>query len=54
MEIGSVLPKDEYKDGLEIAVRDEIKTGEATLLCSLENGKVDEYKILITRNRPKQ
>ena len=54
MEIGSVLPKDEYKDGLEIAVRDEIKTGEATLVCSLENGKVDEYKILITRNRPKQ
>ena len=50
MEIGSILPKDEYKDGLDIAVRDEIKTGEATLLCSLENGKVEEYKILITRN----
>lgn len=51
LEIGSILPKEEYKNGLEIAVRDEIKTGEATLLCSLENGKVEEYKILITRNR---
>lgn len=50
MEIGSILPKEEYKDGLDIAVRDEIKTGEATLLCSLENGKVEEYKILITRS----
>ncbi|MCI9070442.1 MAG: hypothetical protein HFJ14_07245, partial [Clostridium sp.] len=31
--------------------RDEIQIGEATILCSLEDNKIEEYKIQITRNR---
>lgn len=32
---------------MEVALREEIKTGKATILCSLENGKVKEYEIEI-------
>lgn len=34
---------------MELALRDEIKTGKATIMCSLENGKVEEYKIEIEK-----
>lgn len=42
--------KEEYKEGIEIATRDEIQTGKATLLCSIEDNKIEEYEIQITRN----
>lgn len=42
--------KEEYKEGIEIATRDEIQTGKATLLCSVEDNKIEEYEIQITRN----
>ena len=32
---------------MEVALREEIKTGKAAILCSLENGKVEEYEIEI-------
>lgn len=35
--------------GIELALRDEIKTGKATIMCSLENGKVEEYEIEIEK-----
>ena len=35
--------------GMELALRDEIKTGKATIMCSLENGKVEEYEIEIEK-----
>ncbi|MCI8641574.1 MAG: SpoIVB peptidase [Clostridia bacterium] len=34
---------------MELALRDEIQTGKATILCSLENGKIDEYEIEIEK-----
>ena len=34
---------------IELALRDEIKTGKATIMCSLENGKVEEYEIEIEK-----
>lgn len=34
---------------MEVALRDEIKTGKATIMCSLENGKVEEYEIEIEK-----
>lgn len=34
---------------MELALRDEIKTGKATIICSLENGKVEEYEIEIEK-----
>lgn len=34
---------------MDLALRDEIKTGKATILCSLENGKIDEYEIEIEK-----
>ncbi len=43
------LTKEEYRDGLEIATRDEIQLGEARVLCSIENDNVEEYKIQITQ-----
>ena len=30
---------------MEVALRDEIQLGKATILCSLENQKVEEYEI---------
>ena len=32
---------------LEVALRDEIQTGKAEILCTLENGKTEEYEIEI-------
>lgn len=34
---------------MELALRDEIKTGKATIMCSLENGKINEYEIEIEK-----
>lgn len=34
---------------MEVALREEIKLGKATILCSLENGKVEEYEIEIEK-----
>ena len=34
---------------MELALRDEIKTGKANIMCSLENGKVEEYEIEIEK-----
>ena len=34
---------------MELALRDEIETGKATIMCSLENGKVEEYEIEIEK-----
>lgn len=34
---------------IELALRDEIKTGKATIMCSLENGKIEEYEIEIEK-----
>ena len=34
---------------MELALRDEIRTGKANILCSLENGKIDEYEIEIEK-----
>ena len=34
---------------MELALRNEIKTGKATILCSLENGKIGEYEIEIEK-----
>lgn len=34
---------------MEVALRDEIKTGKATIICSLENGKMEEYEIEIEK-----
>ena len=34
---------------MEVALRNEIKIGEAKILCSLENGKIEEYTIQIEK-----
>ena len=34
---------------MDLALRDESRTGKATILCSLENGKIDEYEIEIEK-----
>lgn len=34
---------------IKIALRNEIQTGEATLMCALDNGKVEEYTIEIEK-----
>ncbi len=34
---------------MELALRDEINTGKASIMCSLENGKVEEYEIEIEK-----
>lgn len=34
---------------MELALRDEIQTGKATILCSLENEKIEEYEIEIEK-----
>lgn len=44
----SSLSIDKSKE-MELALRDEIKTGKATIMCSLENGKVEEYEIEIEK-----
>ena len=37
------------QEELEVAKRNEIKTGEATIICQLENNKVERYKIEIKK-----
>ena len=44
----SSLNLDNSKE-MELALREEIKTGKATIMCCLENGKVEEYEILIEK-----
>ena len=34
---------------MKIALRNEIQTGEATLMCALDNGKVEEYAVEIEK-----
>ena len=34
---------------MEVALRDEIKTGKAIIMCSTENGKIEEYEIEIEK-----
>jgi len=34
---------------MELALRSEIQTGKATIMCSLENGKIEEYEIEIEK-----
>ena len=34
---------------MEVAIREEIKEGKATILCSLDNQKVEEYEIEIEK-----
>ena len=34
---------------MEVALRDEIQTGKATILCSLDNQKIEEYEIEIEK-----
>ena len=44
----SSLNIDKSKE-MEIALRKEIETGKAKILCSLDNGKIDEYEIEIEK-----
>lgn len=39
----------DYSKEMELTSRDEIKTGKATIMCSLENGKIEEYEIEIEK-----
>lgn len=43
------LTTDKYQEGIEVAVRDEIQLGEATVLCTVEGNKTEEYNIEITQ-----
>ncbi|HJJ14301.1 MAG TPA: hypothetical protein OIM42_05530 [Clostridiaceae bacterium] len=36
-------------DAIEVAIRDEIKQGDAEIICELENGKKERYKIQIQK-----
>lgn len=44
----SSLDIDKSKE-MEVALRDEIKVGKATIMCSLENGKIEQYEIQIEK-----
>ncbi len=44
----SSLNIDKSKE-IELALRDEIKVGKAKIMCSLENGKIEEYEIEIEK-----
>lgn len=44
----SSLNIDKSKE-MEVALRDEIKQGKAKIMCSLENGKIEEYEIEIEK-----
>ncbi len=44
----SSLNIDKSKE-MELALREEIKTGKAVIMCSLENGKIEEYEIEIEK-----
>lgn len=39
---------EKYKDGLEIALRNEIEIGKATIISTIENNKLEEFEIEIT------
>ena len=43
------LTTDKYQEGIEVAVRDEIQLGKATVLCTVEGNKTEEYNIEITQ-----
>ena len=38
-----------YKKEYEVALRSEIQTGEAEIICELENGKKEQYRIEISK-----
>lgn len=44
----SSLNIDKSKE-IEVALREEIQTGKANIICSLENGKIEEYEIEIEK-----
>lgn len=44
----SALNIDKSKE-MDLALRDEIKVGRAKIMCSLENGKIEEYEIEIEK-----
>jgi len=39
---------EKYSQGIEIALRDEIQLGKATILTTIENNKIEEFEIEIT------
>lgn len=43
----NIITNNKYKDGLEIALRNEIELGEATILSTTHNGETEEYKVEI-------
>lgn len=44
---GTINTLEKYSAGIEIALREEIQEGEATILTTLEDGKTEEYNIKI-------
>ena len=44
----NIITNNKYANGLEIALRDEIEVGEATILATINNDETMEYKIEIT------
>lgn len=48
LEKQNISINEKYKNGIEVATRDEITLGKANILCSLEDGKTEEYTIEIT------
>lgn len=39
----------DHSKAMEVALREEIKQGKATILCDLQNGKIEEYEIEIQK-----
>ena len=44
----NIITNNKYSEGLEIALRDEIELGEATILSTVNNNDTQEYKVEIT------
>ena len=44
----NIITNNKYSSGLEIALRDEIELGEATILSTVNNNDTQEYKVEIT------
>lgn len=44
----NVMTINKYQDGINIALREEITLGEATILATLETGQTEEYTVEIT------
>lgn len=42
-------PSDVFRDSMEIALKDELKTGKAKILCELDENGIKEYEIEITK-----